>query len=159
MDATRFDRLTCRLAQLGSRRAALGSVLAGSLTALGLAEADAKKKHKKKRKKDRSAPPPSPPAPLACPVPCVGGTCSSGACVCPLNTELCNGNCVALCTPGAIRNPTSCSCCVVNNTLCPALYPCCSGDCDVICVGQMNGTPCSFNAQCASEACKGGVCG
>jgi len=52
MDSDRFDSLTRNLTTAGSRRVALGSLLAGSLALLGLGGTDAKKgKGKKKKKK------------------------------------------------------------------------------------------------------------
>jgi hypothetical protein len=73
MDPVRFDILTRALTTPSSRRAALATVLGGSLGLLGLAGTTAKnqKKGKKKNKNggSRTGQPPSPPSPPSLPSP------------------------------------------------------------------------------------------
>lgn len=66
----------------------------------------------------------------------------------------------------AVRNPLTCSCCRTSGffpSACDVPYPCCSGACvstggGSICVGRGDGDDCSFDAQCDSGDCDGGVC-
>src|SRR5688572_1506255 len=97
---------------------------------------------------------------------CGGGSdCVNGICVCPSETEMCQGTCVTpLCLSGMARNPITCGCCARPGQDCSG--DCCSGRCDTTpepgdfeaCRGQREGEPCQFNEQCSSELCTDTVC-
>jgi hypothetical protein len=91
-------------------------------------------------------------------------TCQSHRCSCP--AAECGGNCVAACDPTReSRNPGTCGCCLVNDSVCdpdPAATPCCSGSgyCNSPTVGATprctalsSGALCEFDAQCDSGQC------
>lgn len=128
MDGAHFDSLTRSLTTAGSRRRALGGLLAGTLGILGWHGGDeivahdpkatckkksgaAKKKCLKKAKKHAAThtttqSPPSSPPPCPTERVCAGGCCPTGqtcqdgtVCVCPPDRPLaCNGGCQECCT-------------------------------------------------------------
>jgi hypothetical protein len=73
MEPDHFDALARAVPAAGSRRRAVGAVLGGSLAALGLREAGAKK-HKKNHKKDKDTCPP--PTTSTCPPPPTPAFCA-----------------------------------------------------------------------------------
>src|SRR5215212_2784025 len=109
MDAVHFDALARVLTRTGSRRSAAlrfsGLALGGALAVFGLDRTKAKHKKKKKKKKRAAVTPVSPPpcvpncdgkscGPNGCGGscgPCIGGTCSSGQCICAADTYDCAG--------------------------------------------------------------------
>ena len=159
MDASRFDGLSRSLAEPPTRRGAVlglaGLVAAGLLGRLGLADVAAKKKGDKKRKGKKCPPcrkkkhgqcnkakkPDGTPCGtgktcqsgkcrLSCPVPCAGGDCSSGACVCPGGTERCGDACLPLCGAMKARDALTCGCCGTGGASCTGNGDCCAGhDC------------------------------
>ena len=91
---------------------------------------------------------------------------ASRQCLCPeVAREICGGACRAICETGRfVRDPNTCTCCVLND-LVRLADPCCSGR-DVpktplgrLCKGRDPGESCSFNEQCASEFCLCGIFG
>jgi hypothetical protein len=190
MDDARFDSLTRALSTAGSRRA-MGLILPGVLALLawsGAQDAAAKScrkiKDKKKRKKclAQAVPPPPVPPPTVCTPTCAGKVCGddgcggvcglacpageacvAGRCTCPVGTERCGADCVALCPGAGLRNPETCGCCMPNQSLyCAVGSPssCCSGNCFAygggvpnLCIGRSDGGPCDFPAQCTSNVC------
>jgi hypothetical protein len=64
---------------------------------------------------------------LSCPVPCAGGDCSSGACVCPGGTERCGDACLPLCGAMKARDPLTCGCCGTSDASCTGDGDCCAG--------------------------------
>jgi hypothetical protein len=95
-------------------------------------------------------------------------TCRTGVCSCGAGKDLCGGACLAACPDNQMYNPSTCACCNKNGTVfsdddaCFAAG-CCSGDdqCQELtddsgryaCQGRHGGTPCTFDAQCASGHC------
>ena len=90
---------------------------------------------------------------------CASGVCEAGTCTC--KGDVCKGVCKVPCTPPrSTRNPDTCACCTTTGHECSdgSCNCCCSGTCDGPvgerpCSGLLDGTPCSFNAQCASGTC------
>jgi hypothetical protein len=169
MESARFDALV-RSWQRRSRRDSLrwlaGAAIGGPLALLGLSETGARRKKKKKRRAACTA---SCAGKFcgddgcggACGVACTGGkACQSGSCVCPGNTQECNGSCIAPCAAPTVRNPVTCGCCLANTQTCgqPTDAPCCSGNCVIACTNPSSGV-CQFNAQCnPGQQCINNVC-
>jgi hypothetical protein len=165
MDADRFDMLAHALSAAGSRRAALATLVGGTLGWLASAETAAKKrKGKKKNRKDNRRRIQNPP-PSCTPEPAVA-TCA-GRCgtwpnncgdfvTCPPCTEgkqcVGNGSCAFVCTDANPACPPGCGCsfptaeggrrCIVSATGCPT-RPCKST------------AECPFGQQC--QTCFGGM--
>jgi hypothetical protein len=169
MDGSAFDRLTRNLTTGGSRRHALGGVIAGTLGLLSAIteQAAAKRKNKKpcppckKRKKGKCKG--KKPDGTACP----GGTCQGGACGCPSGTRDCgSGVCRQFCADSDCAKFCLDSACAP----CPRCYFLnASGACERT-QGPMNGRcPCGFDyeastGQCMKNGCRdcfenvGGIC-
>src|SRR5215211_8507750 len=162
MDGVTFDRLTKTLTAPGSRRRALGGLLAGAFGLAGWSgmngavahdlkakckkkSGDAKKKCLKKAKKhaaehaDEAPPPPGPCDGTPNDSPCNGdGKCLNGVC----NPK-----------PGCLGyNKGPC----LNETVCCGDF-CSSGLCNTI-TGAATGSPCQNGLDCASGQCVGYRC-
>lgn len=176
MDGSRFDALTRTLTVAGSRRRALGGLLAGASGVLGTTAGDAAAKKKKpcpackKRKKGKCK------GQLPDGASCPGGTCQGGKCVPPTSEcagqpdnarcgELGRGHCLAgVCNP----RPT----CGEHSTLIEDgdCSVCCSGECEPItsgpdaglhlCTLAYPGQHCYASGECrGGRACIGHRCG
>ena len=98
--------------------------------------------------------------------------CFGGQCICiPGATAECdNGTCIA-CGGPQRTNPVACTCCQATGEGCNAFNPstCCSGICTRLnpgdptsangfCNPRREADPCEFDAQCASNDCRNGLC-
>ena len=164
MDDHRFDALTRFFSTPGTRRGVIGGFLIGSLSRLGLAETEAKRK-KKHKKKSRQQTPSAPP-PITCTPNCTGRTCGddgclgscgtcnnghtcqSGTCACPAGQQDSGGVCGT--------NPA----CYGFNLPCAVDSTCCSGSCAAIaCAKSSVGQPCHVTNDCAAPlTCRGFLC-
>jgi len=165
MDPNRFDTLARSLTDARSRRAALASLLGGTLGLLGLAETSAKNrtgndvhgegKKKKKKKKKKKAPVPttqtpvessspvSPPPPAVCTPSCPNNqTCQTGTCVCPGGGRPCTLD-------------GSCGECCLHADCCNGAFPCPAGS--QICRPPVNGNRvcgCPDGTELCSGTCR-----
>ena len=142
MDANRFDTLIRSLSDSSSRRRlgrGLAAVTVGLVGARLPSAATARRKRKKRNKQKNST------------------ACKNGK-------ERCQGQCVAPCSSGQVRNPLTCGCCQVTGTSCGSAGPssaCCSETCSgaTTCAGRDIGESCDFSAQCTSAFCSpAGIC-
>lgn len=187
MDGSDFDRLTQSLITAGSRRRALGSLVASILGLLGSWSEDAaakncrKIKNKAKRKKCLA----KAKAILGCPVgqkPCDGSCIPSNQCsdngdcqvsgqVCiarqctrpSVFPDVCGGACVAACDRiTELREPNSptCRCCITNSWSAEGdPNNCCSNtSLGSACTGRRPGDGCSWEEQCRTKNCVEGKC-
>lgn len=178
MDIHQFDAIAIALGSPTIRRRAVGVLLGGALSALGLAGTDAarsgtckpscnacstcqkgkcKKKHgKKKCKKGTCQPRPDG---IGCgSTPCQA--CQGGVCVTTANDTLCQGTgrCLnGICNPQPVCAPYGAGCSTVDPGTC----------CSDVCIPQMMVAACSFGApdqecisgtDCASGSCVGFRC-
>jgi hypothetical protein len=125
MDANHFDKHTRDLSAVASRRGVLAALtsalLARRLTADGEDAAAKSKRKRRKRKKRRF---------VGCSDCGPDQICQAGTCICPAETELCGGACVALCPAPQIRDLSTCGCCLPPGARCSRdATSCCSGVC------------------------------
>lgn len=171
MDGSAFDRFTRTLTTAGSRRRALGGMLAGTLGLLGAgAENAAAKKKKpcppcKKRKKGKCK------GTVPDGTACSGGVCQSGTCVvCPSGETRCGNACVNLvtdpahcgrcgrtCPSGVCENGT-CTCDGPVSILCPDGCFCTPRETGgFACSGSTDIRPCTSSTCPLGEVCRAGT--
>lgn len=181
MDGSRFDTLTRSLTRLESRRAAVSTLVAGSLALLGLVDTAAKQKGKSQKNKtrggqNRTTKRQAQTAAKKCRReghPCEGnqrGSCCSGlVCVasgpgnaerctsCPPGTVIFQGACCtpATCPPGTCGSGISDQCGGTLTCSCAAGENCCaSGQCIAACLCGQTFDP----AECTCDYPPAGTC-
>jgi len=179
MDGSHFDALTRALSTAGSRRRALGGLLAGALGVLRWPEQEetqahnaleackkksgkAKKKCVKKARKHNATHvvPTSPPAVVCTPSCAACEVCVNGACQAASDDTACNSN--GRCLKGICNPRPTCAGagadCGTNKS------ECCSGGCVTTassfdsCVAGTIGSPCRDTVDCVSHICVGYRC-